>query len=250
MTGARPLRRCFDDVAELYARVRPGYPASLVESLLAGVPEGGTALEVGCGTGQLTQDLVLRGLSVHALELGENLAAEARRRVPTATIEVGDFELWEPPRTFDLLASAQAFHWIDPECALSHAARALAVDGWLGLLWTLDRSQDTELYRATNPVYERFPTRAGPPLRDPVLSYPGRIEASSQFGSVIEVRRTWDRTWTQAEWLDQVRTFSSTLSLDLDRRGAFLSELAEVIAAQGGEVTRHYEGVLLLTQRR
>lgn len=56
MSGAdrRHLGRVFDEVPELYDRVRPTYPDELFADLVAvtGLDEQSSVLEVGCGTGQ------------------------------------------------------------------------------------------------------------------------------------------------------------------------------------------------------
>ncbi|HET8788172.1 MAG TPA: rRNA adenine N-6-methyltransferase family protein, partial [Actinomycetes bacterium] len=69
------LRSTFDQVADLYDRVRPGYPAALFDDLaeLAGVGPGARVLEIGPGTGQATVPLAERGCRVVAVELGAGL---------------------------------------------------------------------------------------------------------------------------------------------------------------------------------
>ena len=56
MTGPdlRDLGRVFNEVPELYDRVRPTYPDELFADLAAitGMDRGSSVLEVGCGTGQ------------------------------------------------------------------------------------------------------------------------------------------------------------------------------------------------------
>src|SRR5215831_11424622 len=75
------LGRVFDEVPDLYDRVRPGYPGELFADLIAitGVDERSSILEVGCGTGQATRSLAALGMSVTAVERGAALAALARR---------------------------------------------------------------------------------------------------------------------------------------------------------------------------
>src|SRR5437868_4826158 len=119
----------FDRVAEEYDRVRPGYPAELIDSALAGA-EIRRVLEVGCGTGQLTGALAARGLEVEAVEPGANLAALARRRVPGLRVHSRRFEdVALPEAAYDAVFSATAFHWVDPAVGWAKAARILRPGG-------------------------------------------------------------------------------------------------------------------------
>src|SRR5215813_9478165 len=56
----------FDRVAELYEKARPSYPAQLAQELLdsAQMPEGGSILEIGCGTGKATVLFAPHGHSI------------------------------------------------------------------------------------------------------------------------------------------------------------------------------------------
>src|SRR5919107_280790 len=95
------LRSTFDGAALLYDEVRPGYPEDLFDDVVAlsRIPSGGRILEIGCGTGQATVPLARRGYRILCVELGENLAAVARRNLaayPQAEVRVGPFEGWQP----------------------------------------------------------------------------------------------------------------------------------------------------------
>ncbi len=99
----------FNEAAEAYDRSRPGYPAEFLEAL---DPPGDT-LEVGCGSGQLTIDLVRRGHRVVGVDPGEQLVALARLKCPDADFVVDRFEEADfRARRFDLVTSATAFHWV------------------------------------------------------------------------------------------------------------------------------------------
>src|ERR671938_966571 len=93
------LRATFDEVALLYDRARPGYPEALFDDVVAlsGIPPGGRILEIGCGTGQATVPLARRGYRILCVELGENLAAAARRKLatfPQVEVRTAAFEDW------------------------------------------------------------------------------------------------------------------------------------------------------------
>src|SRR5712671_3675150 len=75
------LGRVFDEVPELYDRVRPAYPDELFADLVAitGMDRRSPVLEVGCGTGQATRSLAALGCRVPAIEPGAGMAAIAER---------------------------------------------------------------------------------------------------------------------------------------------------------------------------
>jgi ubiquinone/menaquinone biosynthesis C-methylase UbiE len=143
----RRLRTLFDRVAPLYEASRLGYPDDMVDFVVAtaGLEAGSTILEVGCGTGQLTEALAGRGFSVTALDIGPAMVAEARQRLAGADVsfQVTSFEDFAgADSSFDLIVSGTAFHWVDPEVKFSKPARLLRPGGWLALLATGERYDD------------------------------------------------------------------------------------------------------------
>jgi SAM-dependent methyltransferase len=142
-----PLREfgsVFDDVAAEYDAVRPSYPAELIDSALeAGSLDSRSAvLEIGSGTGKLTELLVERGLRVRGIEPGANLVAAARKRIghPEAVqFDVARFEDAELSEdTYDAVFSATAFHWVDPKVGWAKVASLLKPNGVLALLTYID----------------------------------------------------------------------------------------------------------------
>jgi ubiquinone/menaquinone biosynthesis C-methylase UbiE len=109
----RGLACVFNQVPELYDRVRPGYPGELFEDLVAitGIDEGSSVLEVGCGTGQATRSLAAIGCSVTGVEPGPGMAAVARRRLAAFSrvrVETSSFENWADAA----LVAASSWHWV------------------------------------------------------------------------------------------------------------------------------------------
>jgi trans-aconitate methyltransferase len=140
MTGPdrRDLGRVFNEVPELYDRVRPAYPDALFADLVAitGMGRWSPVLEVGCGTGQATRSLAALGCSVTAIEPGAGLAALARRRLaafPNVEVENSTFEEWDDGgRRFDVLVAAAAWHWVDPSIGWRRAHEVLHPGGMDG----------------------------------------------------------------------------------------------------------------------
>ena len=136
------LRTSFEEVPELYDAARPGYPPQVFEDLagLAALPEAARIVEIGCGTGQATIALAERGYRVTCIELGEQLAAFARRKLaafPAVEVVNAAFETWQPSRAgYDAVVAFTAFHWIDPELRYAKSASLLGERGRLAVVAT------------------------------------------------------------------------------------------------------------------
>jgi SAM-dependent methyltransferase len=131
-----PLRRTFDSAADRYDAARPDYPEELFDDLVrvAGLEPGARLLEIGCATGKATLPLLRRGFSVVCVELGPELADQARRNLIGLPVEINvePFETWQNPAgAFDLVFAATSWHWVDPELRYRKAHELLRPGGHL-----------------------------------------------------------------------------------------------------------------------
>jgi len=143
----RHQRTLFDTVAQLYEASRLGYPGDIVAFAVAtaAVGAGSEVLEVGCGTGQLTESLARYGFRLTAVDIGPLMVTAARRRLDGSALsfQVSSFEdFTAADACFDLIVSGTAFHWVDPEVMFRKPARLLRPGGWLALLETGERYDD------------------------------------------------------------------------------------------------------------
>lgn len=143
----RHQRTLFDSVAQLYDASRLGYPSDIVEFAVAtaAAGTGSEVLEVGCGTGQLTERLAGYEFRLTAIDVGPSMIAAARRRLDGSALsfQVSSFEDFAAAEaSFDLIVSGTAFHWVDPEVRFRKPARLLRPGGWLALLKTGERYDD------------------------------------------------------------------------------------------------------------
>ncbi|MEV8375359.1 class I SAM-dependent methyltransferase [Kribbella sp. NPDC056861] len=107
----------FGAVAEAYERFRLGYPEEVLELVTAYAGEPiGTALEIGAGTGKATRLFAQRGIAVTATEPDAAMLAELRKHLPSDVTTVqGAFEDLPLDSSYDLVYSAAALHWTNPE---------------------------------------------------------------------------------------------------------------------------------------
>jgi SAM-dependent methyltransferase len=134
------LRRgsSFGSVAHAYAEHRPGYPDSAVRWAL-GPAAGGRVLDLGAGTGKLTQVLLSMGARVTAVEPDPDMLGELRRRFPRARALDGSAEeIPLPDASVDAVLCGQAMHWFNMSRAIPEIARVLVSGGPLAGLWNAD----------------------------------------------------------------------------------------------------------------
>ncbi|MFE9062135.1 class I SAM-dependent methyltransferase [Streptomyces violaceusniger] len=248
------LSRSFDEDAELYDRARPGYPPELFDDLteVAGTGPGCRVLEVGAGTGKATLPLAERGCRITAVELGADMAAVARRnlaRFEAVEIVTADFETWPlPEEPFDAVVSATAFHWIDPAVRMAKAADALRPGGALAVVATQHVAGGSEeFFVEVQDCYECFDPATPPGLRLPAAAdvdtsdHADEVARSGRFGPVGFRRYEWDLTYTTAEYLAVLRTYSGHRALSPRAREGLLECIAGLIDRRyGGRVTKRY----------
>ena len=260
------LGRVFNEVAELYDRVRPGYPDELFADLVAitGIDERSSVLEVGCGSGQATRSLAALGCSVTAVEPGADMAALARRRLASfrnVEVETATFEEWDDRgRRFDALVAASSWHWVDPSIGWQRAHDVVPPGGWMALLGhvVVRRPGEPEVYAESADLHERFspgnPGWGHPPLEEDVRS------TDEGWGLVEDPRGlfgpTMVRWYPTVQWFtgdgfaDLLRSQSLYRRLDPEVREPLLDAVAERIRTRMGDrAPRRYLSVLRIGRR-
>ena len=193
----------FDEVAELYDRVRPGYPDDLLDELAAVLPRSPVVVEVGPGTGQATKGLVARGASVTAVELGAHLAAVLARNLPTVDVVIGPFENVDlAPGSFDAVVAASSYHWVPAEARMTRPAALLRPGGHLALI-ALNQVASPADRGFFDEVHHVFSRHGLPGTHDPVPtheelvpSFVDEIVASAEFAEPSVHRYRWDQRYT------------------------------------------------------
>ena len=249
------LVKVFDSNADDYEKYRPRYPKAIIDQLNERLGKSANCLEIGCGTGQLTADILKSGHSVLGIERGAALCRKLQEKwgeLRTFEVINEDFESWKTNATFKAVLSAQAFHWIDMESGIDKVLSLLEENGHLLLIWHVDRSHGTEFWRKTSPIYERFfPTSKHSKRTEDVatqhLHYLRRLEA---FNKVEKTVIAWEKVYTKATYLGLLRTFSGHMTLQKEDRQQFFAEIGAVIDEHGGELTRFHETVLVAAQKK
>jgi SAM-dependent methyltransferase len=201
--------RIFGKVAESYDRGRPSYPREAVEWLVGAAPK--SVLELGAGTGKLTQTLVELGHDVHATEPDEAMLQVLRRNLPDLRSSLGSAErIPAPDLTYDVVVAGQAFHWFDLEKALPEISRVLTPGGTIALAWN-QRDESIPWVRKLGRIIER-PVEAMDPSE--------QLLDSGCFEGVEHGRYTFWQTIDRESVVDLVLSRSNIAMLSDEEREA------------------------------
>jgi SAM-dependent methyltransferase len=257
------LARSFNQIPDDY-EARPPYP-DWVFALLAdtgALGPGTRALEIGAGTGQATLPLLDRGATVTAVEPGADLARRLAERTAGRDVQiiVSPFERASiPASSYDLVASATAFHWVDPDLGPSLCARVLRGGGWLALWWTIwgDPERADPFHDALEPILRaKAPQLVGPGTdprvyRQDLAARAERVEATGAFDPVRREVFDWHGDHDPVALRRVFATFGAWLALPEPLRSDLLDDVERIAADDfGGHVRRPYQTVAYLAQRR
>jgi SAM-dependent methyltransferase len=243
------LRAVFDESPELYDRTRPVCPGQLFDDLVSLAPlrPGARLLEIGCGTGQATLPLAERGFQIVGIELGEQLAALARRKLaafPNVEIVNGSFEAWNASDArFDGVVVFHAIHWIDPDLRYAKPARLLRDEGVLAVVrstYVMPDDADSLFWTEVQEDYDAINPGdiEGPPHPDAVGDLRAEIEASGHFRDVAVRRYLWSNSYTADEYIALLSTSSWHRMLDDESRQSLFDRIHRRIEARPDRTVR------------
>jgi len=256
-------RETFNGVAELYDAMRPGYPPAVFADVIeiADLRADARLLEIGCGTGHATIEFAQRGFEIDCIELGENMAALARRRLagfPRVSIQIADFDRWTNPARYHLIYAATSYHWLNPHTRVACLAALLEPHGWLAV-WRNHHVNSAGLSRSFHDAAHKIYEREAPSLAAKFcgLLTPGQIpqpemeewRASGLLHDVQAHTYLWSRGYTADEYVRMLNTHSDHQLLPEHDRTRLFGQLAHLVNEHGGTVTREYATILHMARK-
>jgi SAM-dependent methyltransferase len=197
------LARSFGPEAGRYDQVRPSYPAAALDLVIGqlATEDGNCAcvVDLGAGTGKLTDSLLNRNVEVVAVEPDPQMLAVLAARLPQVRALAGSAEqIPLPDGSVDAVLVGQAFHWFRRPDADRELARVLRSGGVAGMIWNLpDRSVEwiPKLYQAAR-QRERLFQQPFEPLEEEFFTPPEQASVPSEHhlegpGGLHDLVHTW-----------------------------------------------------------
>jgi SAM-dependent methyltransferase len=220
----------FSGLASAYARHRPKYPPELAAHLAAVAPSRALALDLATGNGQAAIDL--------AMHFDQVLASDASaRQLAEAVAHPRVFYLRHPAERLpirsgsaDLIAVAQAAHWLDFDRFYAEARRVLRPAGVVAL-WTYGLFQIApEIDAAIQHFYHDVVGPYWPPERRYIeaqyrtLPFPLTESPAPPFEMAVQ--------WSLADVINYLGTWSAVDRYRSDRGEDPLLQITRSLASQ------------------
>lgn len=151
----------FTGKAELYVQARPRYADVLFSYMKEDLQlrEGSVVVDVGSGTGIMSDQLLSAGYVVYAVEPNEDMRKQAELQLGKCANFVSlQGEASKIPledASVDCVVAAQAFHWFDADAFRIECQRILRSDGFVLLVYNM-RDMDNPLTKDLARLHVQF----------------------------------------------------------------------------------------------
>ncbi|MBK1813227.1 methyltransferase domain-containing protein [Clostridium sp. YIM B02505] len=261
------LRLTFNEVASEYDRMRPLYAEELFEDVIkyTDLDSSKNALEIGIGTGQATLPFLKSGCKVTAIELGSKMAAFTKEKFSefeNFNVINDDFEsIVLENNSYDLIYSASAFQWINPQIGYPKVLELLKSGGafakfshslyqeeeFAAVASAMDKVYDkyrndfyTDPRISLDKVHEGYKkvlTSMNPPSphnKERSLEHANWIK---QYGFSDVIYKCYHQTLTydSESYVSLISTYCDQIALPENTRKQFAKEIKEAIDSNGGK---------------
>ncbi|MBN1881372.1 MAG: class I SAM-dependent methyltransferase [Deltaproteobacteria bacterium] len=152
----------FDERSEEYDRFRPSYPVEMMNFLRVevGLDASHVVVDVGAGTGKLTEILLQNENRAYAVEPNDRMRVIAERNLSRykkyISVKGTAEEMNVPDHAADFVFAAQAFHWFDVRRARQEFRRILRGGGMVVLIWNVRNTHGSDFLTAYNEILRTY----------------------------------------------------------------------------------------------
>lgn len=255
----------FASAVEGYGRYRATYPDLEVAALAerVGLTARHTAVDVGCGTGQLTFALARHAGRVIGVDPLPGMVAAGRRRAVSAGVTNVDWLVADAEHVASAVAApvrlvsfAASFHWTDRARVLRALDALVEPDGAVVTIHEdLDGSEQPPWAQALVALQQAYRgpdhEAATAPYTRPQVGH-REVLSASPFGDVEALSWTWERELSVDEAVGLQFTYSSSTPARFgDRAAAFAVEARGVLTDlhPEGRVVEAFRTAVLIARR-
>lgn len=191
-------------------------------------------LDLGAGTGKLTDGLLAVGAEPVAVEPDASMRAEFVRRHPAVTMLAGTAEeIPLPDDSVDAVVAGQAFHWFEQARAFPEIARVLRPGGVFAAFWNIEDGT-VEWVAGLQRVARSPASMPAPPADEPLPGHPLFVPFEKAVFAHAQ-RRTADSL------VETIGTHSHTVVIPADQRAALLGRIGDYLRGRPETATGEFD---------
>lgn len=251
----------FNKAADYYDKFRPSYPKELIAYIekKTQIKTGSKLLEIGAGSGKSTELFINKGYYITCIEPGKDLVKMGQEKfmnTDDVSFVTSRFEDWnEPKEAFDVVFSAQAFHWVPKPIGYEKSANSLKAGGYLALFWNMypiyDNETDKALFNLSNQFQYGlcdFLTADGCEKRIQAIS--DEIINCGFFNKPEVLQFPWEQRYTAEEYIGFLSTGNSYINMYEHAKNYIKKEIEKIALLDNGIIRRPYLCVLYLAEKK
>lgn len=247
------FRKVFDTIPNEFDKWRPRYCDELFTDIIeySDLKPGRTALEIGPGTGQATEQILKSGCSYLAIELGEHLAEYTKNKFSTYDnfqIVNADFETYDLGHNkYDLVFSAATIQWIPEKIGFPKVYDILKSGGTIAMMMTRSdyKTPNEALYDQIQEVYKKY--------FHPENNYTCKLNYSNivNYGFVDFECRDYHMTreFNADGYISYIGTHCDHITLQEPYKSQFYAGIRDAILSFGNKITIYDTIVLYLARK-
>ena len=249
----------FNQAAEYYDKYRPGYPEEIIDSLISvtGISDKSDLLEIGCGSGKATEQLIGNGCNILGIDPGEDLVRIGNERFKNESINFvkGRFEEYDfEQKKFDVIYAAQSFHWVPQPIGYKKCAEILKDNGYIALFWNMYVLYDNDLDKELLEISKRYGGIADfvteSECENRIAAIVSQIVDSDLFEKPTVIRKLWKQNYTADDFYGFALTGNRFMqNTDEDKKKAY-NDIVALADKNGGIIERPYLCVLYIAKKK
>lgn len=248
----------FSQVIDDYNVGRAKYPKEIFSTIVdfSGIKKDSRLLEIGAGPGTATDAFL--DYSLELLEISDEqvrFLKEKYKDYSNISVKNETFEDFISDISYDLLYSATAFHWIDPDIAYPKAARCLKKGGTLAVFWNVSfgpKAESADFNTLQQIVRKYCPGMLGEKEEDYARSQELRwmqyIYKTGCFTNPVCKEVRWIEKYNVERFISWVKSLQSVYFDKLDSP-EFIDEITRYFEEVGGEIEIPNIVFLILTKK-
>lgn len=249
----------FDAAADIYDLYRPSYPQEIIDEIIltSQVDNSSSLLEIGAGSGKATELFLPLNCHITCVEPGEDLALMGliKHNIEgNITYKIGRFEdIDKFDRTYDLVFSAQAFHWIERPLGYDKIEKLLNKDGHLALLWNMYVNTEDAQHIALSKLCREYKVmyfHDQSELESLKSSWVNELIDCGHFHAPMVIEVPWTEEQSLDNYMNFLKTCSGYLSLSKEDKSLFDKDVKSIFEQTDTLMTRTYNCTVYLAKKK